>query len=293
MGKRRAATAQTHAVGTCRKGVELGRNAAADQRLVEPDCSGHRDRLVVGRMEEECRRCRLRDVLDGSKLRVLSRVTGGATPVLRKVAVGRGPVGTDLHSLQPRIGEDQEVRAAADALDGITGIGLAGRCIHCGGGSQVATCREPHHADAFRIDVESLGIRSHGPNSARAVEQWERQPCLGPNPVRQDERGDPTRREPRRRLDSLEHSREADVCPAGSNDYRCSVRPPSLRPQHRQSRGFPRDRSELQALAPPQAIAFDLLSHELGLLRLWCLCESRLAEARRQEGHRKNQNNPR
>ncbi len=73
-----------------------------------------------------------------------------------------------------RVGQDQEVGTAADALDGIGGVGLAGVEVGAGGRRQVSAGREAHHADAIGGNAELRRAGAHEANRALRVAELDR-----------------------------------------------------------------------------------------------------------------------
>ena len=102
-----------------------------------------------------------------------------------------------------RIAEHQEVRPAADAIDGIGRVGLAGVEVRAGRRREVAAGRKAHHADAIGRDAELLRAGAHEPDRALRVAELDRVVIPRPEPVLEDERRDAGRVQQVRDLPSL------------------------------------------------------------------------------------------
>ncbi len=73
-----------------------------------------------------------------------------------------------------RVGEHHEVRTTAGVLDGIRRVGIAIVEMRASRGSEMASGRKSHNADAVGIDGVFGGMRAHIANGALGIEQRNR-----------------------------------------------------------------------------------------------------------------------
>ena len=202
--------------------MQLGRDFRGQQGCVVGDAVLDRgDRCIVRRQGDERRRGVRRDM-------ALDRigVDQGGRGVRAEQQVARAFVGAGTHG-DHRIHRDREVGSGADA------VGLVDRRIDrsrkAGGdrGGQVAARREPHEADALRIDAVALGPEAHQPHGALGILQG-RVAALGPafagEAIAQDETGHAHGAEPAGDIHAFEVERLASITAAGRDDQGRAIR---------------------------------------------------------------------
>ncbi len=146
--QRRIALSKADSVRTVREDVHLRRNAGFDQRLVKTNSLLDGDSLVVGRVKEECRRRvfgdkQIRRIRGAKRLAAIHHVEQLAIAQVRSVRAD----GAD-----PRISENQVIRTAGNAFDGIIGVGFAGYWLRGGESGEVAAGGEADEHNTIRRD---------------------------------------------------------------------------------------------------------------------------------------------
>ena len=121
-----------------------------------------------------------------------------------------------------RVAQDQEIRAAADPVNGIRHIGLFGIEVGPRRSGKVSASRESHHSDAIGGDVPLLRMRTHQSDCALRVAEFDGVMIARPKPILKNERRDSLGVKPVGLLDTLIRDGEALVSTAWSDDHRCS-----------------------------------------------------------------------
>ena len=163
-----------------------------------------------------------------------------------------------LHRVQPWVAEDDEVRTAADALDGIRRTGVR-RFGHRGRRRrEVPPRREAHHPDAIGRHTELRGARTHESNRPASVDERGREEVVLPQPVLEHEGGHASCREPVGDLTSFEIGRESPVGTPGGHDHRRPVAVTGMHAEHRERRHVGvRGSSRARGIILPQAVRRD------------------------------------
>ena len=109
-----------------------------------------------------------------------------------------------LHSVEPGVAQDQEIRAVADTFYWIIRITLP---IVRGGGldrGQMSTRREPHNPNSVGRQLVGLAQRSNQPDRPLSVEEWKWEWVIRAQPVFQHKSRDPAGGKPICYLPSFE-----------------------------------------------------------------------------------------
>src|SRR5205823_6796317 len=108
----------------------------------------------------------------------------------------------DLHG-NYGIAEYQEIRPAADPIDGIRRLRITRVEMRSGRGGKVSAGRESHHAYPIGRNVPFLRLRANHPDSPLSVAEFDRVMIARPKPVLQNKGRDAQRVEPVSLLDAL------------------------------------------------------------------------------------------
>src|SRR6185295_5678396 len=95
-----------------------------------------------------------------------------------------------------RVAKDEEIRAAADPVNGVRRIELSGIEVRPRCSGKVSASRESHHSDTIGGDVPLLRMRTHKSDCALRVSEFDGVMIPRPKPILKNECRDSLRVKP-------------------------------------------------------------------------------------------------